>query len=170
MNKELKIASLLCLSLLFLLVSCTQNKFEGEFNIEAEVSTMGNTMVSVKYKLGNSMVYDDLPMKDKNAILSEWKNENMEVIPLKVTITGNNNDAGHTEGILKYYYRSNFICESKSFDFQSLLMLANDNAEMFLWEYRDGKAISKREQEEVKEEVKKATPTRKVEVGKGETL
>jgi len=129
---------------------------------------MGATIVSIRYKIGVSEVYDDLTMKEKPAILTEWKHKDLSVIPLKVVMSGKSDDGGNSNAEIKYFYKSNLVCTSKSFDFDSIRMMATDNGTLFTWEYKDGNLVNNKKEEP--EPVKTEIPSGKVEVGKGETL
>ena len=161
-----KRAFVILFALLFFFGACTQDQFSGEFNIEAEVTNMGSTVVSIKYQLGVSEIYDDLVMKEKPAILSQWKEQDLKVVPLKVTISASSDSEGNKNSEVKYYYKSNLVYMSQSFDFDSVRMLASDNFDMFNWEYKDGNTVSKEKKEPAKEKPKSG----KVDVGKGEKL
>ena len=153
-------------AILFFFGGCTVDKFEGEFDIDAEIMHMGSSVVSVKYKLGVSEIHDDILMKEKVSILSEWKHQNLQVIPLKVTIYGFSDSEGKTVSEVKYYYKSILIYTNEDWDFDSIKMLASDNFDMFNWEYKDGDCVSK----ETEEKAEPKQKTGKVGAGKGDKL
>lgn len=137
------------------LLSCTQNKFEGEFPIDAEVIAIERTVVSIKYQLGNSEIYDDLDLEDKNSIRLEWKHKDIKNIQLRVSIYGYESNAPTRKTLFKYFYGANLIAEHQKFDYETLLSIAKNNETLFTWQYRDGvdlSVIEKKKNEKTEEE------------------
>jgi len=138
-------------------LGCTIDQGKGTFYVDAEITGIGHTILSVKYKIGNTLVFDDVVMKDNMGILAMIKEENPKVIPLKINIEFTTDSEGTEDGFLKYYYGANLLSESRSFDIDSLILVAKENKDMFSWTYRDSKAMSEDAKEESIESA--STPT-----------
>jgi|GEM_PF-5207911 len=136
-------------------LGCTQDQGQGVFNVDAEITGVGNTILAVKYKIGETIVFDDITMKDNLGILQMIKNSKANTIPLKISIEFLSTDEPKKEGFLKYYYGANYLAESRSFDVDSLIMIADENVNLFTWRYKDGDYI---DDDEKKDELKEETP------------
>ena len=154
------------------MVSCSiYDKFAGEFEVDAEVLNIGKRILSIKYQIGSSELYDDLNMKDNTALMFEWRNRKAKTIPLKVVIEGGNDDFSGSHFTITYYYKSNLISTSSGFDYASVYMIAKDNGSMFNWEWRDEKKVEEGEvKEESAEDVKKKSSPVVQKEEKGNTL
>ena len=122
-------------------LGCTIDKGKGTFYVDAEVTSIGNTMISVKYKIGDTIVFDDIVMKDNMGILAMIKDTNPKTIPLKIYIEFFTSDEPKKEGFLKYYYGANLLSESRSFEVDALVLVAKENIDIFSWEYRDSDVV-----------------------------
>ena len=138
-------------------LGCTIDQGEGTFHVDAEITSIGHTMLSVKYKIGETIVFDDIPMKENMGILAMIKGTNNTAIPLRIHIEFNTNTEDDSEGFLKYYYGANFLSESKSFDVASLVLIADENEDLFTWKYKDEKQITGKKKK--KEEASSISPT-----------
>ena len=142
------------LFLIAFLFSCTIDQGEGTFNVDAEVTNIGHTILSVKYKIGNTIVFDDIIMKDQTGILQMIKDDDRKIIPLRVQIEfSTSNDVDDT-GSLKYYFGANFLSESKSFDPRSLALIADQNVDLFNWTFKDEKTFTNKKQPSQASEIK----------------
>ena len=136
-----------------LVFSCTLDQGEGVFNVDAEITSIGHTILSVRYKIGNTIVFDDITMKDQIGILQMMKDDDRKIIPLRVQIEFSTSNDVEDKGFLKYYYGANFLSESKSFDPRSLSLIAKQNVDLFNWTFKDEKEFTNKKQpSKVKEE------------------
>ncbi len=120
--------------LFWTLGGCTINQGEGMFNVEAEITQIGNTILSVKYNIGRTIMFDDITMKDNPGILSIIRQDHKHTIPLGILIEFHESEeSNHNEASIKYYYGANFLSESKSFDLTAILRVAKSNPEIFSW-------------------------------------
>jgi len=135
------------------ILGCTISQFDGEFPIEAEIIGISGTVVSIKYKIGGSEIYDDLNLEKKNAIRLEWQHKNIKNIELRVSMYGYSSNSPTKKTMLKYYYGSNLICEHYEFDYDTLESIAKENESSFSWKYKDGVDLSviKKDKEKQKE-------------------
>jgi hypothetical protein len=132
------------------LFSCTIDQGEGIFNVEAEVTNIGHTTLSVKYYIGKTVVFDDIPMKKNTGILQMIKDSGDKIIPLKIVIEfKDSEDEQHNESSFKYYYGANFLSESQSHDLESIVLIAKENQEIFSWDVRDGELVKEDKKEEL---------------------
>jgi hypothetical protein len=138
-------------------LGCTIDQGEGTFYVDAEITSIGHTMISVKYKIGETIVFDDIPMKENMGILAMIKGTNNTTIPLRIHIEFATNTENDAEGFLKYYYGANFLSESKSFDVDALILIADENEDLFTWQFKDEKQISSKKKK--KEESSSISPT-----------
>ena len=146
------------------LCGCTIDKGDGTFNIDAEITQVGNTIMSIKYKIGQTWVFDDLVMKDNMGLFAEIKKQHTDTVPLRIHIEFNTTDEPSEEGFLKYYYGANLLGESKSFDVASLVLIAKQNQELFNWDYRDEHVVNEERDEEEVEMTQKSTTPEKIPV------
>lgn len=155
----MKIAVVLSLIPLFFIFGCTVDQGEGNFDVDAEITDIGTTIISVKYKIGKTIVYDDITMKENAGILSAIKNEKPKTIPLGVSITFYSTEDGSSEkSSFKYYYGANFLTDSKSFDLDSIIRMAKANPDLFKWTYRDGVDVRNVKKKETKEMEESSEP------------
>jgi len=147
-----------------LIVGCTIDQGKGTFYVDAEITTIGHTILSIKYKIGKTIVFDDIVMKDSIGILQMIKDSKLKVIPLKIHIEFNTDSEGTESGFLKYYYGANFLAESKSFDIASLVLVAYENQDLFTWEYRNEEFLN--EDKDTREEKETDSSTLKTKSAK----
>lgn len=139
---------------------CTIDSGSATLDVEAEITNIGNTILSVKYYIGDTVLFDDLIMTKNTGIFEMIKAEKMKTIPLTVHIYVNHSeDTSFNKGTIKYYYGANLLAESQSFDFESILLIAKKHTGYFEWEYLDGKSFgTNKKAPEIKSEAKKTVP------------
>ena len=148
---------LLCLMFLIFMVGCTQNQFSNETEIHVKILKVNSSYMSIKYRLGNDEVFDDIVLQAEAQRLMLGKTKN---ITLKLVTTGLDHE-GRKESTAKYYYGINYIGSSKIFkDYDTLLRLAQKNPSLFIWKVKDGSFVKDKEKEKIKtieisDEVKK---------------
>ena len=127
---------------IFIFFGCTSNQGSGIFNVNAEVTAIGHTMLSVKYYIGDTVIFDDIPMKTNTGILQMIKDSGNKTVPLKIVIEFTESDENNrSESSFKYYYGANFLSDSLSHNLESILLIAKENQDIFSWIYRDGNLI-----------------------------
>ena len=148
---------ILCLMFLIFMVGCTQNQFSNETEIHVKILKVNSSYMSIKYRLGNDEVFDDIVLQAEAQRLMLGKTKN---ITLKLVTTGLDHE-GRKESTAKYYYGINYIGSSKIFkDYDTLLRLAQKNPSLFIWKVKDGSFVKDKEKEKIKtieisDEVKK---------------
>lgn len=147
----------LCLMFLIFIVGCTQNQFSNETEIHVKILKVTDSYMSIKYRLGNDEVFDDIVLQAEAQRLMLGKIKN---ITLKLVTTGRDHE-GTKESTAKYYYGINFIGRSKIFkDYDTLLRLAQKNPSLFIWVVKDGDFI-KKDKKKIKE-IDKSTEVKKL--------
>ena len=147
----------LCLMFLIFLVSCTQNKFSNETEIHVKILKVNDRYLSIKYRIGNDEVFDDIVLQAEAQRLMLGKTKN---ITLKLVTSGQDHE-GRKESTAKYYYGINYIGSSKVFkDYDTLLRLAQKNPSLFTWVVKDGNFIKKKKEKDT--EIKELTDTKEV--------
>lgn len=149
---------LLFILLVSFVVGCTVDKGEGTFTVDAEVTNMGNTIISIKYFIGETVIFDDISMKKSIGLLQMFREKKLKSVPLKIHIEFHTQDDGNNSSSLKYYYGANLLGESQSFDTDAIILIANANEKMFMWEYKDGHVRNDKKKPEEKEDTKKMVP------------
>lgn len=138
----------LCLMFLIFIVGCTQNQFSNETEIHVKILDVNSSYMSIKYRLGNDEIFDDIVLQAEaqRYMLGRTKN-----ITLKLVTTGRDHE-GRKESTAKYYYGINYVGSSKVFkDYDTLLRLAKKNPSLFKWIVKDGNFVKKgKEKEKIK--------------------
>ena len=138
----------LCLMFLIFIVGCTQNQFSNETEVHVKILNVNSSYMSIKYRLGNDEVFDDIVLQAEaqRYMLGRTKN-----ITLKLVTSGLDHE-GKKEATAKYYYGINYIGSSKVFkDYDTLLRLAQKNPSLFTWVVKDGNCVSEdKEKEKIK--------------------
>jgi hypothetical protein len=130
---------------------CTIDQGEGVFNVKAEITNIGHTILSVKYYIGETVVFDDIPMQKNTGILQMIKDSGEKVIPLKISIEFlKSNDDNSNSSSFKYYYGANFLSESQSHDLDAIILIAKENKDIFSWKMRDGSTTNDSKKEPTK--------------------
>ena len=123
---------------------CAKDQASGVFYVDAQILNMGITTLSVKYYIGDTVMFDDIQMDSNIGIFQMIKDSGETTVPLKIVINfQDNEDDSYDESSLQYYYGANFLSESKSHTLESLVLLAKENEYIFDWDYKDGAVIKK---------------------------
>ncbi len=126
---------------------CMVDQGDGTFEVNAQITQVGNTIMSVKYKIGETWVFDDIIMKNNMGLFGEIKKSHKHTVPLKIHIEFKVTDEPKEESALKYYYGANLLGQSQSFDTDAILLIAKQNESLFNWTVRDGKSVSEKRDE-----------------------
>lgn len=140
---------LLLIGILFCSFACTNNQFNTEVEIEAEILSINNDSMSIRYVLAGEEVLDDIVLK---ALAQKLLFKNKNRIQLKLVAYARDNDDTGKSATAKYYYGVNLIGESKVFkDYDTLFRVANKNPDLFTWEVKDGNVKTIKQKHKVPE-------------------
>ena len=123
--------------LMLILSGCITNSFEGEHKVKSEIIKTHGGSLLVKYKLGNSILYDQIQV-DNIALLSDIANK--KTLNMRVII--NAADCCPQTGSIVYYIGASKLGISQVYNHYNLVYdIVKNQPEIVTWKVIDGKVI-----------------------------